>query len=211
MEHILKTKKGTSLVELIAYIALYGVVMSLLASLVFVLVTTARKVNRQAILNRGITTLYNEFLSKAISLDPDSVSPVTTSEDGNTISITLQKFWKYDDDGNKVKILPTDTEYADKVTKVTFSYTKGQKIVKIYNVTASGTEINTDVDLEYNMFITSTKDETDNDISKVFTIDEQNSRCVSVIFSGYLNYDKKNIEFKYTIPIFTIADDTTNP
>ena len=42
MEHISNNKKGVSMVELIAYVALYGVVMSLLATLVFVIVQAAR-------------------------------------------------------------------------------------------------------------------------------------------------------------------------
>ena len=64
MEHITRNKKGVSMVELIAYVALYGVVMSLLASLVFVIIQSARKVNGQAILNRGATIMYTEILSQ---------------------------------------------------------------------------------------------------------------------------------------------------
>ena len=89
MEHTLKNKKGMSMPELIAYVALYGVVMSLLASLVFVIVSAARKVNAQSIMNRGATLLYTEILSQTVSLNPDSVTGPTIN--GDTISITFEK------------------------------------------------------------------------------------------------------------------------
>ncbi|MCR5308151.1 MAG: hypothetical protein K6E24_04065, partial [bacterium] len=59
--------------EMIAYVALYGVVMSLLASLIFVIIMAARKVNRLSILNRGVTIMYREILSQTITLNPDTV------------------------------------------------------------------------------------------------------------------------------------------
>ena len=145
MEHITRNKKGVSMVELIAYVALYGVVMSLLASLVFVIIQSARKVNGQAILNRGATIMYTEILSQTISLNPDTVSDVvkTTSDGKDTISVAFEKRFFYNDEGEK-KPISESTEYANRPVKIVYSYTEGNdnidvSYVKIDNTASSST------------------------------------------------------------------------
>jgi len=64
MVHNFSSKKGLTMIEMIAYVALYGVIMSLLATLVFVIIQATRRVNRQSILNRGTKMLYIEFLAQ---------------------------------------------------------------------------------------------------------------------------------------------------
>ena len=123
MEHILQNKKGVSMVELIAYITLYGFISSLLATLVFVIVQAARRVNAQSLLNRGATMLYTEILGQTIGLNPDTVSNVITSADGNTISISFEKRFYYTDEGER-KSITENADYNTKITKITYSYTK---------------------------------------------------------------------------------------
>jgi len=130
MEHTLQNKKGVSMVELIAYVALYGVVMSLLASLVFVIIQGARKVNAQSILNRGAVIMYTEILSQTIALNPDTVSPVTISDDGNTISVTFSKRFYYTDEGER-RSISENAEYQNINTSIKYSYTKNNDNIDV--------------------------------------------------------------------------------
>ena len=203
MEHIIKNKKGVSMAEMIAYVALYGVVMSLLASLVFTIVQAARKVNRQSILNRGATIMYTEILSETISLNPDAVSPVTKSEDGNTISITFEKKYFYNDEGER-KPISQSTEYANKPVKITYSYTKGADNIVVVYTKIDNTTTTSSINLDFKMTITSYNSE---DIDTVFSVDSQNSSNKYVTFHGNLNFDKKAMEFNFIIPVFTAKED----
>lgn len=203
MEHILKkNKKGVSLVELIAYIALYGVVMSLLATLVFVIVKAARKVDSQSIINRGATLMYTEILGGTIGLNPDTVSEVTTS--GNTISVTFEKRFYYNDEGERKSITENDT-YLNKITKITYSYTKGNDNIDVKRVLGNGTEATSTINLDFNMTITS---HDSNDISNVFTVDTQNASNKYVTFHGDLHYDDRKMEFNFIVPVFTAKEES---
>ena len=193
--------------ELIAYIALYGVVMSLLASLVFVIIQAARKVNAQSILNRGATIMYTEILSETIRLNPDSVSDVLTSDDGNTISITFEKKYYYTDDGERKSISEND-EYQAQVTSVTYSYTKGNDNIDVLFKTGAGSESSSSINLDYRMTISShpnSGDDTD-DITNVFSVDTQNTSNKYVTFHGDLHYDNKKMEFNFIVPVFTAKE-----
>ena len=200
MEHILKTKKGVSMVELIAYIALYGVVMSLLATLVFVIVNAARKVNAQSLLNRGATIMYTEILSETISLNPDYVSDVTTTDD--TISIYFEKVYYYNDEGERLPI-SGNTEYATKTTRITYSYTKDTDKINVKFTTGNGAETTSTINLDYKMTVTS-HDSTD--ISNVFSVYTQNKSNKYVTFHGDLHYDNRKMEFNFIVPVFTFRE-----
>ena len=205
MDHICQTchnKKGVSMIEVIAYIALYGLVVSVLASLTFTIILTARKVNRQAILNRASILVYTEILSQTISLNPDYVSDVTKSEDGNTISVTFQKKYKYTDDGDRVEITASDTEYANKATMITYSYTKNESNIKVVYTKLNGSHTDTQINLDYNIFI-STKN-TD-DIDGVFSVVSSSSFNKSVVFNGFFNFDEKQLEFNFIVPVFVAS------
>ena len=202
MEHILQNKKGVSLIELLAYITLYGFISSLLATLVFVLVRAARSVNAQSILNRGATLMYTEILGQTINVNPDTVSPVTTSDDGNTISITFSKRFYYTDEGEKQSISGVD-EFANKIVIITFSYTKESDNIDIVMIKGNGTQSTSTINLDYGMTITS---HDGNDISNVFAVDTQNESNKYVTFHGDLHYDKKDMEFNFIVPVFTAKD-----
>ena len=197
------SKKGTSLVELIAYVVLYGVVMSLLATLVFVLITATRKVNRQAILNRGAKLLYTDFLAQSISFNADFVTINETIND--TVSITLEKHYRYNDEGDRIKIVADDSEYADKPVKLTYSYTKGQSKMFVKYEKLDGTSTNNSIDLGFGMTITSST-AGDTDITKVFYIINKSSSNKSLVFNGMLNYDQKTLEFNYVVPIYVVTE-----
>ena len=197
-------KKGVSWIELIAYVSLYGVVMSLLASLVYVIVRSTRKINSQAILNRGSAILYTDFLSEVIRINPDTVSDVETTADGNTISITFEKKWKYDDEGNRIEIAVDDSEYANKPVKIKYSYTKNSDNIDVTSTLLDGTSSSTTIALEYGMTITSVNSD---EITDVFRVDTQNSSSKYVTVHGNLNFDKRQMEFNYIIPIFIIKTD----
>lgn len=203
MEHITKNKKGVSMVELIAYVALYGVIMSLLASLVFTIIQAARKVNRQAILNRGATIMYTEILSQTIVLNPDSVSDVTKSADGKTISVTFEKKYFYDDEGVR-KPIAESTEYADKPVKITYSYTDGRDIIDVIYTKIDNSYTTSTISLDYKMIIKSVNGE---NIDDVFSVDTQNTSNKYVTFHGYLVYDSKTMEFNFIIPVFTAKEE----
>ena len=205
MEHILKkNKKGVSLVELIAYIALYGVVMALLATLVFVIVKAARKVDSQSILNRGATLMYTEILAGTISLNPDTVSDVSTSADGKTISVTFEKRFYYNDEGER-KPVSENSEYTTKMTKITYSYTQGNDNIDVKRILGNGSESTSTIDLNFGMTITS-HDATN--ISNVFTVDVQNTSNKYVTFHGDLHYDDRTMEFNFIVPVFTAKEES---
>ena len=208
---IYHNKKGTSMMELIAYVALYGVVMSLLATLVFVIVKAARRVNSQAILNRGCVLMYTEMLSQTVNLNPDTVSEPFYTNENNTINITFQKLYTYNDDGDRVNIRdaytannadPTIASYINKPLTITYSYTKGDdsivfEITDIKNVKSTGK-----IDLDYGTTITSM---TDDSLGNVITIDTQSSFNKYVTFHGRLKFDNKNMEFNFIIPVYVAA------
>ena len=202
MEHILKNKKGVSMVELLAYVVLYGMVASMLSTLVFVLVRQARKVDAQSILNRGSTMLYTEILGQSIALNPDTVSEVSTSDDGDTISITFSKRFYYTDEGERKSVSESD-DYSSKVVLIKYSYTTGEDNIKVLRKTGNGAETTTSIDLDYGMTITS--HESDN-ISDVFRVDTQNTSNKYATIHGDLHYDNKTMEFNFVIPIFTAKD-----
>lgn len=202
MVHNSSSKKGTSLIELIAYIGLYGIVMSLLATFVYVLVQTTRKVNRQSILNRGTKLLYTEFLAQAINFNPDYVA--VNEPTSNTVSVTLEKHYRYDDEGNRIEIVAGDTEYANKPVKLTYSYTKGEDKMNFTYTKLDGSTTTAEINLDYGMTITSTSPG-DNDISKIFTVISKSSYNKSLIFNGKLNFDKKSVEFNFVIPIYVVT------
>lgn len=205
MVHTITTnKKGVSMAEMLAYIALYGVVMSLLASLVFVIISSARKINSQSILNRGSAILYTDFLSEVIRLNPDTVSNVETTADGNTISITFEKKWKYDDEGNRIEIAADDSEYTNKPVKMKYSYTKGNDNIDVTSTLLNGTSANSTINLDYGMTITSVNSD---EITDVFRVDTQNSSGKYVTVHGNLRFDNKKVEFNFIIPIFVIKTD----
>ena len=209
MEHILQNKKGVSMAELIAYVALYGVVMSLLASLVFVIIQAARKVNAQAILNRGATIMYTEILSETIRLNPDTVSAASLSDDGNVINVTFEKKYYYTDDGERKNVEEGD-EYNGKVVKIVYSYTKGEDNIDVAMYTKGATNPNTTtINLDYGMTITSHPEngaDTDS-IANVFSVDTQNTSNKYVTFHGDLHYDNKKMEFNFIVPVFTAKED----
>lgn len=192
------------MVELIAYVALYGVVMSLLATMVFVIVKAARKVNAQSILNRGATIMYTEVLSNAIALNPDTVSEVTTSEDGNTISVSFIKKYFYTDEGER-KLISESSLYTNKTVMITYSYTKGSDNIDVVFTKGDNTSSASKIKLDYKMTMTSHDSD---DISKVFSVDTQNRSNKYVTFHGDLHYDNKKMEFNFIVPIFTARDDT---
>ena len=229
MEHIslIRHKKnGVSMVELIAYVALYGVVMSLLASLVFVIVQAARKVNSQAILNRGATIMYTEILSQTISLNPDTVSDVTytTGADGKptSVSVTFSKVYGYaesdnethsDGKGGTKKYNAGERYPLDTPSTVTYTFYKkdsaptGKKDDTIY-VNRNGSE--STISLEYGMTISSASN--DDDITNCIQVATQNSSNKYVTFNGFLHFDKKTLEFNFIIPVFVASlPDETNP
>lgn len=197
-------KKGVSMIELIAYIALYGLVTSVLASLTYTIIITARKVNRQAVLNRASVIMYTDILAQTISLNPDHISDITKTADGNTISITLQKKYKYTDDGDRVEITATDTEYASKPNAITYSYTKETDYIGVRYSYLNGTYVDSKIDLEYNIYI-SMKDS--DEIDGVFSVVKSSSFNKSVIFNGFLNFDSRQLEFNFVVPVFTVSDD----
>ena len=203
MEHILQNKKGVSLTELIAYVALYGVVMSLLASLVFVIVKAARKVNAQSIINRGAVVIYTEILSQTINLNPDTVSPVNISDDGNTISITFSKRFYYNDEGER-KSITENAEYQSKNTSIKYSYTKDNDNIDVLYTKGNGSTSTSTINLEFGTTITSHDADT---IVKVFSVDTQNSSNKYVTFNGDLHYDNKKMEFNFIVPVFTSKED----
>ena len=203
VEHILNNKKGVSMIELLAYVVLYGLVMSSLATLVFVIVRSARSVSAQSAINRGATMLYTEILGQTIGLNPDTVSNVVTSADGNTISISLSKRFYYTDEGEKKSIIDLP-EYNTKVTQITYSYTNGNNVIDVLYTKGNGTSSSSTIDLETGMTITS---HDSNDISNVFSADAQNSSNKYVTFHGDLHYDKKKMEFNFIIPVFTTSED----
>lgn len=198
------SKKGVSMVELIAYVALYGVIMSLLASLVFVIVKSARRINSQSILNRGSAIMYTEFLSEVINVNPDTVGDVETSADGNTISIQFEKKYKYTDEGKKVEIEADDAEYASKPVKIKYSYTKGNDNIDILYTMLNGTTSTSTISLDYGITITSIDSD---EITDVFKVDRQNSSNKYVTIHGNLNFDNKKMEFNYIIPVFVADND----
>ena len=199
----LSNKKGTSLVELLAYVSLYGVVMSLLATLVFVLTKTARSVNRQSVLNRGTKILYSEFLAQAINFNADYVNINEPAND--TVSVTLEKHYTYDHEGERVQIVAGDAVYANKPVKLTYSYKKGEDKMKIIYTKLDGSSTEGTVDLEHGMTISSST-ANDTDISNIFTIVSKSSYNKSLIFNGKLTYDKKSIEFNFIIPVYVINE-----
>lgn len=188
------------MLELIAYVALYGVVMSLLATLVFVIIQAARKVNAQSLLNRGATIMYTEILSETISLNPDYVSDVTVVDD--TISIYFEKVYYYNDEGERLPI-SGNAEYATKNTKITYSYTKGNDKIDVKFTTGNGSESTSTINLDYKMTVTS---HDSNDISNVFSVYTQNKSNKYVTFHGDLHYDNKKMEFNFIVPVFTYRE-----
>jgi hypothetical protein len=196
------SKKGVTLVETIAYIALYGVVMSLLATFVFVLVQSTRKVNRVSILNRGTKLLYTEFLAQAINFNADYVVVNETVND--TVSVTLEKHYRYDDEGNRIEIVAGDTEYANKPVKLTYSYKKGESKMKYTYTKLDNSETTNEIKLDYGITITSAT-ANDNDISNIFTLVSKSNYNKSLIFNGKLNFDKKSVEFNFVIPVYVIT------
>ena len=205
MVHNTSSKKGVTMIELIAYVALYGVIMSLLATLVFVIMQTTRRVNRQSILNRGTKMLYTEFLAQSINFNPDYVEINEPTTD--TVSVTLEKRYRYDNEGNRIKIVAGDSEYANKPVKLTYSYKKGEdKMYYTYTkLDAEGTTTTNVIDLDFGMTITSTS-ANDEDISNIFTIINKSNMSKSLVFNGNLNYDKKSIEFNFIIPIYVVNE-----
>lgn len=203
MERTLNNKKGVSMAELIAYVALYGVVMSLLASLVFVIIQAARKVNAQSILNRGATIMYTEILSQTINLNPDTVEDVILSADGNTISVTFSKRFYYTDEGER-KSISENPEYQDKTTSIRYSYTKNNDNIDVLYTKGNGETSSNTINLDFKMRISS--HDTD-DISKVFTVDTQNTSNKYVTFHGDLHYDNKKMEFNFIVPVFTSREE----
>lgn len=199
----LSKKKGVTLVEMLAYISLYGVVMSLLATLVFVLTKTARSVNRQSVLNRGTKLLYTEFLAQAINFNADYV--VINEAVNDTVSVTLEKHYRYDDEGERVKIVAGDAIYANKPVKLTYSYKKGEDKMKIVYTKLDNTSTEGIVDLDHGMTISSSTTN-DTDISNIFTIVSKSSYNKSLIFNGKLTYDKRSIEFNFIIPVYVINE-----
>ncbi|MCR5462211.1 MAG: hypothetical protein K6E87_04000 [bacterium] len=189
--------------EMIAYVALYGVVMSLLASLVFVIISSARKINSQSILNRGASILYTELLSEIIRINPDYVGDVETTADGNTISIQFEKKYKYNDEGERIEIKSDDAEYANKPVKIKYSYTKGNDNIDVIYTSLSGVNTADTINLDYGMTITSVDSDS---IENVFKVDKQNTSNKYVTINGNLNFDKKKMEFNYIIPIFTTIE-----
>ena len=205
MDHTIMTnKKGVSMPELIAYVALYGVVMSLLASLVFVIVSSARKINSQAILNRGSAIMYTELLSQIIILNPDVVNDVEYSADANTTSVEFQKKYTYNDEGERILIKNDDPEYQSKPIKIKYSYTKGNDNIDVLYTYLNGSTSTTKISLEYGMTITSVNSDS---VVNVFRVDTQNSSNRYVTINGNLHFDNKKLEFNYVIPIFVVRDD----
>ena len=202
MEHILKSKKGVSMAELIAYVALYGVVMSLLASLVYTIVVSARKVDSRAILNRGSAILYTEILSETIRLNPDTTSGPIISSDNNTISVTFTKRFYYTDEGER-KSVSESSEYQGKVVSITYSYTKGNDNIDMYFVKGDGSNSTSQINLNYGITITSHNSD---DIRDVFSVDTQNSSNKYVTFHGDLHYGKTVTEFNFIVPVFVAKD-----
>lgn len=202
MEHILQNKKGVSMVELIAYITLYGFISSLLATLVFVIVQAARRVNAQALLNRGATMLYTEILGQTIGLNPDTVSNVVTSADGNTISISFEKRFYYTDEGER-KSITENADYNTKITKITYSYTKDNDNIDVLFTLGNGTQNTTSINLDFGMSITSHDSA---NINNVFSVDTQNESNKYVTFHGDLHYDNKKMEFNFIVPVFTAKE-----
>ena len=202
MLHNSSSKKGVTLIETIAYIMLYGAVMSLLATFVFVLIQQTRRVNRLSILNRGTKLLYTEFLAQAINFNADYV--VVNDEVNNTVSVTLEKHYRYDNEGNRIEIVEGDTEYANKPVKLTYSYKKGEDKMKYTYTKLDGNDSDPiEINLDYGMTITSTSSN-DEDISSIFTIIDKSNSNKSLIFNGMLNFDKKSVEFNFVIPIYVI-------
>ena len=203
MEHTLKNKKGMSMIELIAYVALYGVVMSLLASLVFVIVTSARKVNAQSIINRGATMMYTEILAQTVNLNPDYVEKNIS---GDVISITFKKVYYYEEDGTR-KNTSGSTEYSSKTNRITYSYEKNTDKIDVKFFTGSNTtdtaSSTSTINLNYKMTVTS---HNSTSISDVFSIVEQNKSNSYVTFHGDLHYDNKTMEFNFVIPVFTYVE-----
>lgn len=202
MQRNTSSKKGITMIETIAYIMLYGVVMTLLATFVFVLIQSTRKVNRVSIINRGTKLLYTEFLAQAINFNADYV--VINEIVNDTVSVSLEKHYRYDDEGNRIEIVAGDTVYADKPVKLTYSYKKGESKMKYTYTKLDGSTSTADINLDYGMTITSTSPN-DNDISNVFTIVSKSTSNKSLIFNGKLNFDKKAVEFNFVIPVYVIT------
>ena len=230
MEHISlishNNKKGVSMAELIAYVALYGVIMSLLASLVFVIIQAARKVNRQSILNRGATIMYTEILSETVALNPDTVDNVvykdssgaiitTVTDDNkssiNSISITFSKKYGYaladNEEHAGVKYKQGDRYPLENPQYLTYSYTKRAdniEVIRNNNTTNKGT-----INLDYKMTISSVDSD---DIFGCIQVNKQSTSNKYVIFNGLLHFDSKTMEFNFVIPVFVAnVPETTTP
>ena len=192
--------------ELIAYVALYGVVMSLLASLVFVIVVAARKVNAQSILNRGTAIMYTEIVSEVVSLNPDTVYDHGVSDDGDSISVEFQKQFYYTDSGEK-KLVADNAAYNNKIVRIKYTYVRGSDNIDVLFTYGNTNTVTSSINLEYNMCIYSHDDnnpDTD-DINTVFSVNRQNSTNTYVTFHGDLKYDNKRMEFNFIVPVFTIS------
>ena len=238
MKHIIvsKNKKGVSLPELIAYVALYGVVMSLLASLVFVIIMAARKVNRLSILNRGASIMYREILSQTIALNPDVVEDVqyygedmdddfhlVYDENGNVtnqeyifhMSVTFIKKYDYAPESG---ITIGDKTYKEgeryeipnpKSITYTFHRSTPQRKYDSIDVTyKTGTQTTTSgkIELEYNLEITSVNSD---NIYGCIMVDKQNTSNKYVTFNGLLHFDNKTTEFNFIIPVFVAKEKAT--
>ena len=215
---IKNNKKGVSMIELLAYVSLYGVVMSLLATLVFVIVKTARKVNDQAIINRGSTMMYTEILAQTTNFSPDTVSdvvykdalgnviedPASNRANIDTISITFIKQYDYAPSDGYVVGEKTYNE-GDRIPLETprtleYAYKKGSDNIDI--IKNGDTENKASINLDYKMTISANSNPSDDDIYGCITVDRQNSTNKYVTFNGYLNFDDKKMEFKFIIPVF---------
>lgn len=196
------SKNGVSMIETIAYIMLYGVVMALLATFVFVLIQSTRKVNRVSIINRGTKLLYTEFLAQAINFNADYV--VVNEIVNDTVSVTLEKHYRYDNEGNRIEIVADDPVYADKPVKLTYSYKKGESKMMYTYTKLNGSESSTEIKLDYGITITSAS-ANDADISNIFTVVSKSNYSKSLIFNGKLNFDKKAVEFNFVIPVYVIT------
>lgn len=201
-QSILLNKKGTSMVELLAYVILYGTVMSLLATMVFFIATTSQKTYEKSRLNIENVTLFSESLAVTTNLMADNVELQTDASGKKSIM-----FWKKydfisaDPDADQVdrKQVETDKEasLASKVNRVYFSFDEDNNDIVVKTTTPGGTE-------KSNALSVSNVTLSDVDFDLIVA-NEANS---FVRVTGTMTCNKRSQSFSYIIPVFTTTLDT---
>lgn len=223
IEHVLHNKKGISMMELLAYTALSGTVMALLASVVLFVTNNTTRIYEKSKLNTQSTQLYSQTLNWINGLSPDTVNYVYITESHTeTLDATTTNLVK-DSKGNPivigvefykrveyVNIDPNDPASERKAVSTDTLVNKQNRIRFIYNSTDSS---NTEITIKTQ---TPTQKSNGNqwevtnlelkgvDISEAsFELIVANEANTYVKFGGLMSYGKKSQSYSYMIPVFT--------